>query len=382
MVEGWLQEYVRGTKLASFQPESAELAWIEAGPWRGSNWRHALGRSDRGTKLAILVVTGWDWNPKDHFEQYELSIASGLSVFTLYHQPNQPIFERIEDDLIAHTFERYLESGETDWPLLLPMTASVIRAMDAAQTWNPEIERFLITGVSKRGWTTWLAAASGDPRISAIAPMAFDHLRGSAQFAHQAETWGSYSFAVEDYTKRDLPSRAQEARGQEVEALVDPFTYRERIQVPILQMVGASDPYWQVDASSLYWNDLAAPRWLSTVPNGDHNLGDKLQKLETLSAFARSVNGEFEMPAPPELKLTDSLLELGAPDAGAANLWTATSESLDFRPRQWKRRGSTLELSDPLNVAVFGAARYERADRFFTLTTPTRIVRSPQQSPN
>ena len=47
--------------------------------------------------------------------------------------------------------------------------------MDAVQAWaseqgKGEVKRFVVTGGSKRGWTTWLTGAV-DNRVIAIAPM-------------------------------------------------------------------------------------------------------------------------------------------------------------------------------------------------------------------
>ena len=90
--------------------------------------------------------------------------AGTIAPRVLGQVPFQPLFDLSEDRLIAHTFERYLATGDAEWPLLLPMVNSVVRAFDASsqaseREWGSPLERFTVTGGSKRGWTTWLTAA-------------------------------------------------------------------------------------------------------------------------------------------------------------------------------------------------------------------------------
>ena len=56
----------------------------------------------------------------------------------------------------------------------------------AKQEWKAEVKDFVVTGGSKRGWTTWLTAAA-DPRVKAIAPMVIDTLNMQKQMPHQLE---------------------------------------------------------------------------------------------------------------------------------------------------------------------------------------------------
>jgi len=136
---------------------------------------------------AVMVVGGGRWHhefatgtaeepfPDDGKLFVAIARALRSTVVVLGQVPFQPLFDLTEDRLIAHSFERYLATGDPEWPLLLPMVKSVVRALDAsseaaAQQWGAPLERFTVTGGSKRGWTTWLTAAV-DPRVTAIAPI-------------------------------------------------------------------------------------------------------------------------------------------------------------------------------------------------------------------
>ena len=94
----------------------------------------------------------------------------------LYDIPNQPLYGGLtEDALVVYTWQKFLETGDESWPLHFPMAKAVLKAMDAVQALakaenRPSIDKFLITGASKRGWTTWLDGASCDSRIKAHCP--------------------------------------------------------------------------------------------------------------------------------------------------------------------------------------------------------------------
>src|SRR5207244_4278406 len=118
----------------------------------------------------------------------------------LYGIPNQPLFGEQkgqglrEDALIAETFVRYLSTKDESWPLLFPMVKSLVKAMDALQEfaqreWGVRIEGFIVSGASKRGWTTWLTAAA-DARVIAIAPLVIDTLNMKEQLPHQLKSYG------------------------------------------------------------------------------------------------------------------------------------------------------------------------------------------------
>lgn len=74
---------------------------------------------------------------------------------------------RSEDSMIAYTWSHWVNNTfEYDWIAQFPMTKATIKAMDAVQQWVETqtrvsaVNRFVVGGGSKRGWTTWLAGSS------------------------------------------------------------------------------------------------------------------------------------------------------------------------------------------------------------------------------
>jgi hypothetical protein len=179
--------------------------------WRGIPWDHQVQifvpNKITHPKTAFLLVTGGNPGSSDTLLGATVAPRLEAPAIILYNIPNQPLFEgKLEDDLIAHTFQEYLKSGDDTWPLLFPMVKSVTRTMDAVQAlsrkeWAAPVEDFMVTGASKRGWTTWLTAAE-DTRVRAIAPMVFDNLNFARQMPRQLELWGKYSEQIDDYSRR------------------------------------------------------------------------------------------------------------------------------------------------------------------------------------
>lgn len=351
--------------------------------WQGASWTHSITLSEGKGELGILVITGGDPNELDLAEQEQWARMAGLPVATLFNIPNQPLFDDLwEDDLIAYTFDQFLETEDETWPLLLPMVKSVVRAMDVLQqATEGRLKRFLVTGLSKRGWTTWLSAAINDPRIAGIAPMVIDNLNVQVQMKHQLDTWGCYSEQIEPYTARDLQEKAQTPKGQRLARLIDPYSYLSEITVPTLIVNGANDPYWQVDALSKYWDDLQQPKWASLVPNAGHLLGDKVQQHEVLGAFARALAGLTSMPQPIwEFMAENGRLRASGSGADEISLWLAHSESLDFRNSEWVELRSygadDVTVPIKLNTAALLSFRYRVGETGFTLTSPAVVFPS------
>ena len=295
-----------------------------------------------------------------------------------------------EDQLIAHTFDQYLKTGEEDWPLLLPMTKSAERAMDTVQEfvkkeWQTDISKFVVTGASKRGWTTWLTGAS-DERVVAIAPMVIDVLNMGPQMKKQKETYGGYSAQVGDYTKLNIQERMDTEAGHKLVAIVDPYAYRQKLTMPKLILLGTNDPYWTLDSLNLYYDGLPGEKHILYIPNAGHGLADPIRVIGGVSALALQAAGKFTFP-----KLTWDLAEQGgalrlsiASDVKPASVaaWLAESPTKDFRKALWHQQPIPLtdgkyvhDLKTPEKgyAAMFGEAIYDIDGRRVYLSTNVRI---------
>jgi PhoPQ-activated pathogenicity-related protein len=365
--------------------------------WQGIPWEHRLQvfrpQQLEFPHIAVLLNTGGGGSEEEKTLGQMLANLCGATVAILYHIPNQPLFEgKSEDALIAYTFVKFLETGDESWPLLFPMVKSVVRAMDALQEfskqeWPEPLQEFVITGASKRGWTTWLTAVA-DARVVAIMPLVYDNLNLAAQMAHQLETWGRFSEQIDDYTQLGLQQRLSTERGRRLATIVDPYTYRQRLTLPKLIVNGTNDRYWALDALNLYWDDLPGEKRVLYVPNAGHDLqAGLMQVVSTCVGFFRQVAAREPLP-----RLTwthtdqdgKALLTLTSePAPRAVHLWVARAESRDFRSARWE--STDLEATGPTFVgsievppqgfaALFGEAVYELHGRTFSFSTSLRIV--------
>ena len=372
--------------------------------WRGIPWEHAITvfvpARVEFPDMALLLVSGGGGKPRPKIspgdEESQIGgIISGMigaPVAVLTHVPNEPLFDNLsEDALISYTYVNYLADGDPTWPLLFPMAKSAVKAMDAvqallAQETKAKITRFMVTGGSKRGWTTWLTGASGDPRVKCIAPMVIDTLNMAAQMPHQLAMWGKYSEQIDDYTKRGVQQKMGSPRGQELLAMVDPYSYRARLTMPKLLINGANDRYWATDALTLYWDGLVGPKSVMYAPNSGHGLEDRGRVVASMVAFFRANAAGKPFPTPTWKhgeagdQLTLRMASTPAPSGG--RIWMAPSASKDFRESKWvsvpmRLEGGALvgEIAKPASgsVALFGEADYTMDGRTFTLSTAPRV---------
>jgi PhoPQ-activated pathogenicity-related protein len=344
--------------------------------WEGIVWRHQLQvYQPAGAKPQETMLL---WNTGGRANAGNIGMAMTLAqkiqapVAFLYHIPNQPLFDgKTEDALIAETFVRYLNTKDEDWPLLFPMVKSVVKAMDALQEfsrqeWQSELKSFVISGASKRGWTTWLTGAS-DKRVKAIAPLVIDTLNMREQMPHQLQAFGRYSEMIGDYTRRGLVPVPNTPEAKKLWMMVDPYLYRDKLTMPKMIINGNNDPYWTVDALNLYWDSLKGDKYIVYVPNAGHNLQqkdasgrpDRTRAINALAAFARAqITGKPLPNLAWTFRRTNEKAEVSVLCDGIpkGRIWFANAASKDFRRSEWKeKRPDTALLSGSPGITVIGS---------------------------
>ncbi len=374
--------------------------------WQGTEWTHELSlfvptdSLDRGPMLLWIDGGGrgrlpeeGQWEPTDSLQMLApVAIAAGLPAAVVRQVPFQPMFDGlVEDSLIAHSFVQFVRTGDITWPLLLPMVKSAVEAMNVAERvagsrWGVSVEGFVATGASKRGWTTWLAAAVDD-RISGLVPAVIDMLSMEQHVGLQRESFGGFSDRLVDYTSRGIDRLFGTPRGRELIGIVDPLAYRDRLVQPKVIALGTNDPYWPLEACGLYYDKLEGPRWVSYCPNAGHGLPpERLGGL--VAATGRHAAGLEDLPEVPwsvELE-GDARVCRVAPMTDAvekALAWLAHSPSRDFRTAEWKavaaeREGGgwRLALAKPASgfTAGFIELSFERKPLPLVLTTGVAVV--------
>lgn len=325
--------------------------WLTTNEVNRTLWRHWLvlvkpnGVTNR---QALLVISGGD-NPGSlptgpDARLRQIATNTRTLVAELKMVPNQPLtfagesFSRREDSLIAYAWDKFLRTGDDRWPPRLPMTKAAVRAMDTITAFcatptggGLTVDRFVVAGASKRGWTTWTTAIV-DRRVVAIVPIVIDLLNLEPSFAHHYSAYGFWAPAIQDYVDMGIPNWFGTPQFRALMELVEPYEYRERLALPKLLINATGDEFFLPDSARFYFDDLPGVKYLRYVPNTGHSLSGT-DYSETLEGFYQSVL--FNVPLPRftwTLENSNSVRVVATDLPTEARLWQATNPTArDFR---------------------------------------------------
>lgn len=276
----------------------------------------------RFTRNATLYVTGGNQGSHQPTSTDEdivlaaaLAVNTGCITGTLFQVPNQHITfsadpqqeSMSEDAIVAYTWEHFLDDpSRPEWINYFPMVKSALRAMDAMTEYvaqaqpqlNAQLDYYIVTGASKRGWTTWLTGAVGTTaptqalkeRVVAIIPVVLDAINFVAVEHHQYRSYGGWTFALEDYTSRNLTERWDDPNMLTLQEYVDPFFYRDRLTMPKMVVNAGMDEFQQPDDTHYWWADMPEPKHFMMIPNAEHSLITGIfAAVPAMSAFAQAL---------------------------------------------------------------------------------------------
>ncbi len=314
-------------------------------------WRHwiIVVRPDNLRSQTALLFIGGGNNkdgrpPKVNQDLLRIARDTHSVVAEIRTIPNQPLVfgndgvERSEDDLIAYTWDKYLRTGDERWPARLPMTKAVVRAMDTITAFcaseaagRTTVDHFVIAGGSKRGWTTWTTAIV-DRRVVAICPIVIDVLNVNESMLHHYQAYGFWAPAVGDYVRHGIMNWMGTPQMTALRGIVDPYVYRDRLDMPKLMINACGDQFFLPDSSRFYFSELKGPKYLRYVPNADHSLKGT-DAYETLLAWHDAVVEHRPLPRFTWSHPDDASVAVTSEDRPLeAHLWQATNPAArDFR---------------------------------------------------
>jgi PhoPQ-activated pathogenicity-related protein len=342
---------IKGDGYTTYIVDLTSQTWRKESEVDRTVWKHWLTivKPDQVTSsTGYLFITGGstrDKQPTGAGAQYvEIATTTHTVAAELQDVPNEPLTfsddpkPRSEDGIIAYTWIKYMTTGDETWPLRLPMTKAAVRALDtiSAVLASPEgggikVEKFVVSGGSKRGWTTWTTAAV-DPRVAAIMPASIDLLNLEKSFDHHWKVYGFWAPAVKDYDEAGVMDWQGTKEYHDLLAIEEPYNYRERLTMPKYMVYAAGDQFFLPDSSRFYLDDLRGEKYLRYIPNTDHSLKGSDARESMLAYYESFLKGT----ARPKFTwdfLPNGDIRVNSKDKpSAVKLWQATNpEHRDFR---------------------------------------------------
>ena len=350
--DGWKEYYIKmvsGTWLTEKEVNHTE--W-----W---HWITIVVPNNIVETEALLMIGGGSSKDQEPRKASEILINAALGTSSIIAEisniPFQPLNyandtkdDRYEDDLIAYGWKKFLEHGAKDedvsWLARLPMTRAVVKGMDVIQKVTSDfkitIDKFVVAGASKRGWTTWTTAVV-DNRVIAIIPIVIDLLNVIPSFDHHWRCYGEWSPAIDDYVNEGITEWMGSKEYNRLLELVEPYSFIDQLQIPKFLINATGDEFFVTDSWRFYWESLIGNKYLQYVPNGNHGLTGTYNP-ESLIAFYNAIITNSDFPEFNWYVSNDSIyLNINTDANYTVKSWEAINENTrDFRVavigKSWK----------------------------------------------
>ncbi|MEO8370077.1 MAG: PhoPQ-activated pathogenicity-related family protein [Candidatus Solibacter sp.] len=342
---------IPGTGYTTYIVDMTSQTWRTPAEVDRTVWKHwmTIVKPDKvESSTAFLFIGGGSVTAKAPTKPADTYVENALATHSVVAElsgvPNEPVQfadetqTRNEDGIIAYTWMKFMKTGDDTWPLRLPMTKAAVRAMDtitallaAPAAGAVKVDKFVVSGGSKRGWTTWTTAAV-DKRVVAIVPAVIDLLNMVKSFDHHYKVYGFFAPAIKDYEEAgvmDLQTTTEYRKLLEIE---EPYSYRDRLTMPKFLINAAGDQFFLPDSSRYYFDDLKGEKYIRYVPNADHSLRNTDAQQSSL-AFYQAFLSNTPRPQFSWTFESDGAIRVVSKDKpSSVKLWQATNpDARDFR---------------------------------------------------
>jgi PhoPQ-activated pathogenicity-related protein len=192
----------------------------------------------------------------------------------------------------------------------------------------------VVSGGSKRAWTTWLVGAL-DRRVIAIIPIVINVLDVDATTRHHWEAMGYFSPALKDYVENGLIPKLIGSPGlNAVNTIEDPLNYRDRpsMKMPKYVINAVGDEYFPPDNTRFSYHLLPQVKRLRMIPNSKHSTaGTDIN--ESMTAFYDAILNHRPIPDYSWTVRKDGAIVVRSPTRPLeVNLWQGNDpKARDFR---------------------------------------------------
>lgn len=315
------------TKLPEIEVRHYELfsqSWSPDDMVTPVQWRHNVNIyiPELAKKQRALVVVNNGTNyikgmytlstPTDFSEETLTSIARNTKtiVISVSNIPNQYLTYRNdekelkEDDSVARSWALFMQSPEQRklLPLYIPMVASVSQTLRLAKKeltqWD--IKKFIVAGISKRGWTTWLTAIA-NPDVEGIIPFGIDILNTDTALKHIYHSYGgNWPISFYPYYQQAIDKKIKTPQFHQLLQIIDPLQYvnsfyKSRLAISKYIVNASGDDFFAPDNTRFYYDNLPGRKSLRIMPNMDHYTIPKITE-SAIIPFLRRYQNQQEIP--------------------------------------------------------------------------------------
>ena len=278
--------------------------------WQGETWRHdasillpASGNAAPQYQGTLAVVSLQKRIDVKRCDLVEVPLLMGIPCFVIESGNPGPRYGQLkEGEVMLNGMNLYLKTGDPRWIGYVQLGKVIVRAVTAAQTLAArkgyDIQRVVVTGHSKRGVASWIAAAVDD-RIVGAMPSGWLAGNAFAFLEHKLMMWGpeymptgdpkgpAYVTTAEQIAFTKVPGWADYNR------FVDAYYFQDRlVGKKILNTIGTKDPLYPITYQPDFLDALPADSVSHlTVTNLAHGNSSDQQKRAWAMWLAHCLSG-------------------------------------------------------------------------------------------